>query len=47
MARFMASDLLGFLIHLGSILRVFFAQLTIGFTISSHGSPKIMFSFPR
>ena len=47
MAWFMASDLVGFLICSGSTLRVFFAQSTIGFTISNHGNPKIMFSFPR
>ena len=47
MARFVASDLVGFLIRLGSILRVFFAQLTIGFTISNHGNLKVTFSFPR
>jgi len=47
MAQFMASNLVGFLIHLGSILRVFFAQSTIGFTISNHGNLKITFSFPK
>jgi len=47
MARFVANDLVGFLIRLGSILRVFSAQSTIGFTISNHGNPKITFSFPK
>jgi len=47
MAQFVANDLVGFLIHSGSILRVFFAQSTIGFTISNHGNPKITFSFPK
>jgi len=47
MAQFTASNFVGFLIHLGLILRVFFAQLTIGFTISNHGNPRIMFSFPK
>jgi len=47
MAQFVASDLVGFLIHFGSILRVFSAQLTIGFTISNHGNLKITFSFPK
>jgi len=47
MAQFVANNLVGFLIRSGSILRVLFAQSTIGFTISNHGNPKIMFSFPR
>jgi len=47
MAQLVANDLVGFLICLGSILRVFFAQSTIGFTISNHGNLKIMFSFPK
>ena len=47
MALFMATFLVGFLIGSGSILRVFLAQSTIGFTISNHGNPKITFSFPR